>query len=73
MKIKKKEKKYLQLYVWTDFSPDYTGGLAVSLATTETDARAQIIGVYGLNPDHWGNLTVYSCTHKMAVCVSGGG
>lgn len=65
-------KKKLRLYVWTDFCPDYTGGLAVAIASDETTARTLIQEQYGCTVREWGTLTVYPLTKPMAECVSGG-
>ena len=32
----------MKLFIWTGFSPDYTGGLAFTIAKDEIDARKQI-------------------------------
>lgn len=65
--------KTLKLYVWTGFSPDYTSGLAVAIASSETDARRQIIKCHGYNPDDWGELSVRPLNKRCAFSVSGGG
>ena len=66
-----KTKPKLKLYVWTDFCPDWSGGLAVAIARTEEEARKQVIKAY-FNVSDWGTLTVYPLTRRMAAAVSGG-
>jgi len=71
-----KRKPPLKLFVWTDFAPDYTSGLAVAIARTEADARKQIQKQYGCGPGYpsnWGTLEIHPLTKRFAACVSGGG
>ena len=67
------KKNKLKLYVWTDFDPDYTGGLAFAIAEDETDARKQIIdtesGKYAYN---WGDLHIHELDEKTCYVVPGG-
>ena len=63
----------MQLYVWTDFSPDYTSGLAFALAKSEDEARALIIHEYGFTPSDWGTLKVHDLNTPFGQAVSGGG
>jgi len=64
----------LQLYVWEEFEPDYTSGLAFTLARSLKDAKRQVMeernscDVYG-----WGTLTVHGLTDPITYRVSGGG
>ena len=62
----------LKLFVWTRFSPDYTGGLAFAIAESEYEAREMIIKTRGYNPSDWGSLKIRGLT-KFAASVSGGG
>ena len=66
-------KSKLKLFIWTDFCPDYTGGLAIAIAKDETEARKLIIRekVYELST--WGDLEIRPLTYRVARCVSGGG
>ena len=68
-----KRKNHLKLYVWTDFCPDYTSGLAVSIAKSKEDAEEQIIKSRGYAVYEWGSLKVYPLTRRFATSVSGGG
>jgi hypothetical protein len=65
-------KQKLKLYVWTEFCPDYTGGLAFAIARDETQARKLIEKERGLKVWEWGTLTIYPIK-PIAKCVSGGG
>ena len=63
----------LRLFVWADFNPDYTSGLAFAIAKDETDARKQIEKERGCTVSTWGDLTIYPLTKRIARSVSGGG
>jgi hypothetical protein len=63
----------LRLFVWTDFCPDYTGGLAFAIAKDETDARKQIEKDRVYSIYEWGTLRIYPLTKRIARSVSGGG
>lgn len=65
--------KELKLFVWTGFCPEYTSGLAVAIATDETDARKQIERKRDYEVYQWGTLTVHPLTKRFAVSVNGGG
>ena len=65
-------KHKLKLFVWTDFSPDYTGGLAFAIAKDETEARQLIEKEKGFPVSDWGELSIHRCDRKFARCVSGG-
>jgi len=67
-----KRKNNLKLYVWTDFCPDYSGGLAIAIARSETDARHLITEERGYEIYDWGELTIHSLSRRFAVSVSGG-
>lgn len=65
-----KESK-LRIYIWTDFAPDWSGGLAFGIAETEAEARALIVQNSGYNPSDWGTLEVRNIA-KCGRCVNGG-
>jgi len=67
-----KEKRELKLYVFEDYCPDYTGGLAFAIATGEKDAKRLIENKRGLRVYDWGSMSVYPLTKKVAFQVSGG-
>ena len=62
----------LKLFVWTNFAPDYTGGLAFAIAENETEARQLVVAERGYSVYYWGDLTIYPISKKIARCVSGG-
>jgi len=66
-------KNKLKLFVWTDFCPDYTGGLAFAIAEDETEAKKLVIKNISYDPYEWGNLNIYPINKKIARSVSGGG
>lgn len=66
-------KPKLRLFVWTDFCPDYTSGLAFAIAEDETEARKLVVERYGGEPYTWGDLTIHPLTRKSAYYVTGGG
>ena len=65
-------KKKLKLYVWENFCPDYTSGLAFAIAENEAAARKLVVENYGLEPCQWGTMSVFSMKRPTARCVSGG-
>ncbi len=67
------KKTKLRLFVWTDFCPDYTSGLAFAIAKDETEARALISEEHGYVAYTWGDLKIYPLSRRVAKCVSGGG
>lgn len=70
--MQSENQKRLKFYVWTDFCPDYTSGLAVAIAYDESQARKLVQDSYGGEPYDWGKLNVYDI-ELQAFCVCGGG
>lgn len=68
-----KRETELRLYVWTDFAPDWSSGLAFAIAYDEDDARKQIIEECGIAPTDWGTLQVFPLMQRVAKAVWGGG
>ena len=68
-----KTRNKLKLYVFTDFCPDYTCGLAFALANDEVEARNQIAAQHGWHPADWGNIHILPLNQPCAFSVSGGG
>ena len=66
-------KSKLKLFIWTDFCPDWTSGLAFAIARDETDARKLIEKDRGYDVYNWGNLEIKPLSRRIARCVSGGG
>lgn len=62
----------MKLYVWTDFCPDYTSGLAFAIADSVEEAQKMIVDQRGFDVYEWGTLTVHDLNVKIAACVSGG-
>jgi hypothetical protein len=65
------QKKQLKIYIWEDFEPDWTSGLAVAIAETEKEARKLVEDEHGYEPSNWGEMKVRPFS-KCAFCVSGG-
>ena len=61
----------LKLFVWTDFSPDYTGGLAFAIAETKSEAKELVLKELDYKVDDWGTLEVRPIS-KCAYSVPGG-
>jgi len=62
----------LKLFVWEEFSPDWSGGLAFAIAKDETAARKMIEEKVGYSPTDWGKLTIYPMNKPIAFAVCGG-
>lgn len=65
--------KKLKLFIWTEFCPDYSDGLAFAIAKDEAEARKLIIKNRGYEPYEWGDLEVRRLDHRVVRCVNGGG
>jgi hypothetical protein len=63
----------LRLYVWTNFSPDYTCGLAFAIATSKEEAVKMVEKKMGHPVSDWGTLSVYPLTRRRCEAVAGGG
>lgn len=68
-----KTKKKLHLFVWSEFAPDYSSGLAFAIATDETKARKLVIKSYGQDPCYWGDVQKFPSNKPIAFSRSGGG
>ena len=67
------KKKKLQVYVWEGFSPDWTGGLAVAVASSLEEAQALVIQSNdGCRPKDWGAVSIHALT-PCAFSLGGGG
>lgn len=64
--------KRLKLYVWKGFSPDYTDGLAVAIASSEEEACKMVQEDYGPDIGTWGTLEVHPLSRRFVAQVSGG-
>lgn len=65
-------KSKLRLFIWTNFCPDYSGGLAFAVAKDETDARKLIEKEYGCTVYDWGDLEIKPLSGRIARSVCGG-
>ena len=63
----------LKLFIWTEFAPDYTDGLAFAIAPNVETARNMVAEHLGYAPWHWGNLEVRELDVPVARAVLGGG
>jgi len=66
-------KTKLKLYIWKDFCPDYTSGLAFAIAKDETETRKLVEKQTGLWIHDWGELEVRPLSRRIARAVTGGG
>ena len=65
-------KHQLRLFIWTEFCPDTTGGLAVAVAETVEGAKTQIQVAHKPLPVwDWGTLTIHDIK-PYATCIDGG-
>lgn len=67
----------LKLFVWEEFAPDYTNGLAFAIAETEKEAHDMVAAKYLAEkrpwiPSNFGPVEVYELG-KIAFSVTGGG
>lgn len=65
-------KKKLKIYVWENFSPDYTDGLAVAIAETIQEAQKLIEDARGFKVYDWGDCVEHELG-KFARSVGGDG
>jgi len=65
--------KTMRLYVWTNYCPDYTGGLAFAIAENLEQAMMLVEKERGCKVYDWGTLRKFSLKASRAFCVSGGG
>jgi len=61
----------LQLYVWTEFNPDYNDGLALAIASSEDEAKTLVKDLWDFTPHDWGNLEILSLDQPIARAVDG--
>jgi hypothetical protein len=64
----------LYLYVWDEFHPDYTEGLAFAIAPDLEAARALVLSKTSLAPEHieWGPVTIHYLTEPCCYARIGG-
>jgi hypothetical protein len=61
--------KKLKVYIWAEFCPDYTDGLAIAIAESEEEARKLVM--QGSSAREWGPVEVRDIS-KLAYSVEGG-
>jgi hypothetical protein len=64
----------MQLYIWNDFCPDYTSGLAVAVASSLEEAKALVLKDCGFEDDwiSWGSYYTKTLDSAFAIAVCGG-
>lgn len=69
-----KKKLKLKLYIWDNFSRDYSPGLAFAIAASAQEARQLVTKDYGCDPMVVvGDPEVRRVDHRVGRSVSGGG
>ena len=66
------EKPELFLFVWDEFCPDYTDGLAVAIAETVEQAQKLVQQSIHYQVDDWGPVQKFPVTEPIAFWVNGG-
>lgn len=62
----------LKLFVWENFNPDYSDGLAFAIAENINQAQELVIAKKGHNLSNWGIVKEFPIA-PIAFEVSGGG
>lgn len=67
----------MKLFIWSEFCPDWRGGLAFAIAKDEEDAKKQIVKIMGpettIKEGDWGPLEIKPLTRRIARAVEGAG
>ena len=63
----------MRLFVWPEFAPDYTNGLAFAIAETIQQAQEMIAEQKGYFPSDWGPCEEHSLGSPFAKYCNGGG
>ena len=63
------------IFIWLEFAPDYSNGLAFAIASNEQQAREYVIEKLGYNPDDWGPCESYCLAEvsEIAGAIAGSG
>ena len=63
-----------RIYVWREFLPDWSNGLAVACATSLEEAIAKVEAAIEFKHDvqSWGPVEIYSIREPMAFAIAGG-
>lgn len=62
----------MNLYIWTEYCPDYYGGLAFAIAKNENDARKLVEIERGFPVSNWGVLEIRPLNKPIARQLEGG-
>ena len=66
--------KLLKLFVWDDWCPDYSSGVAFAIAESEQQAREMVMEKHGIDPKaelRWGEVKTYKLTDKVVFAREG--
>ncbi len=67
------KKPDLFLFVWDQFCPDYSDGLAVAIAETVEQAQRLVEQAKGYEVYEWGRVQKLPVTEPIVFFVNGGG
>ena len=67
------KRKPLRLFVWEEFCPDYTEGIAFAIAENVEQAKWLVREHHQREPFYWGEMQEYDLTKPVAFAVKGGG
>ena len=67
-----KRRPELFVFVWAQFCPDYSNGLAFAIAETVEQAQKLIKQKRGYGATDWGPVQQFPATELIAFCVTGG-
>ena len=64
----------MQLYVWDQFAPDYSDGLAFAIAESLSDAQVLVAGddPFQIPVSDWGPVTIHDLDKPFFKSVTGG-
>ena len=62
----------LKLYVWTEFCPSISSGMAIAVSHSKEHAMKIIVEELGFTPWQWGDLEIYPVNYFMCSAVTGG-
>ena len=62
----------MKLYVWIEFAPDYSYGLAFAIANTIQQAQQLVIEQVGYCPPDWGLCQEFELDDARAFACTGG-
>lgn len=62
----------LRLFVWDEYAPDYTSGLAFAIAPNIQEAIKMVIEATGYEVSDWGQCSEYPINQPIAFAKMGG-